>query len=439
MAEDQQIVIPPIQFFADGPNEEVRAANLEAVLPSPGFPEAAILVADAITKRADTILLDFTRDAVSVRYQVDGVWHPMPGKDRQSGDYMLATLKKLSNLNFQERRARQEGEFGAKFHNTTTTCYLTSQGVKTGERVAIRLDDGKKKFETLESIGMRPKMAESLKELLGLDRGLILFSSLPGDGASTTWNTVLNNCDRLMRDFYVIENSASPEKEVINIESITYDRSLGQTPQTPLHQLLLRQPDVIAFSEPLQDAETVNSLSDLVLDQNLLILARIQSRSAIEAMLRVLLLKPDVERFAESLCAVLYSRLMRKLCDNCRQAYEPPPELLKKLGIAPGRVQTFYREFQPPPPEQMVDERGNQIPYTPCINCNGIGYRERSGIMELLTVDDRIRKSLTQQPSLASVTEVAKECGHISLKEEGVVVIAKGGSSITELQRVLKK
>lgn len=439
MADEQQVVIPPIQFFADGPSEEVRNANLEAVLPSPGFPEAAILIADAITKHAETILLDFTRDAVSVRYQIDGVWHPMPGKDRQAGDYMLATMKKLSNLNFQERRARQEGEFGAKFHNTTTTCNFVSQGVKTGERVAIRLDDGKNKLEKLEDLGMRPRMIESFRELLSQDKGLVLFSTLPGDGSTTLWTSSLNGCDRFMRDFYVVENGAMSEPDVINVEEVPYDRSQGQTAETPLPGLLLREPNVLAFSEPLVDGDMLNTAIDLVLDKDLLVFVRISSRSAVEAMLRTLLLKPNAERLAQSLIGVMYGRLIRTLCENCKQAYQPPVELLGKLGIAPGRVQNFFREFQPPPPEQMVDERGNPIPFVPCMACNGIGYRGRTGIYEFLTVTDEIRNTLTNQPSLATVTEAANNSGHVSLKEEGVVQVAKGVTSITELQRVLKK
>ena len=435
----QPIPLPPITFVADGVNDDVRTANLEAVLPSPGFPDAAILIADAITKHADQILLDYTRDAVAIRYQVDGVWHPMPAKDRQSGDYMLASLKKLADLNYQERRARQEGEFKAKFHGRTTTCYFISQGVKTGERVAIRLDQGPRKFESLAELGMRPKLVDKYKAMVAKPTGLILFSTLPGDGASTLWHTAINQCDRLMRDFYAVENGAAVEREIINVESIAYDRSAGETAETKLPGLLLRQPDVICFSEPLDRAKMVDTLTDLVLEKNLLIFGRIHARSAEEALLRTLVLKPNAKRFAEAIQGVVYTRLFRRLCDHCKQPYLPQPALLQKLGIAPGRVQNFFREYQPPPPEEMVDAKGNPIPYVPCPYCNGIGYRERGGMFEVLEVNDAIREVLTGKPSVEAVATAARESGHVALKDEGIVQVAKGLTSISELQRVLKK
>ncbi len=90
--------LPPIKFTAAGESEEVREAILEAVMPSPGYATAVLLMADAITKRADIVLLDYTAGAVSVRYFVDGIWHSMPGMDRATGDYMLATIKQLASL-----------------------------------------------------------------------------------------------------------------------------------------------------------------------------------------------------------------------------------------------------------------------------------------------------------------------------------------------------
>lgn len=440
MAEEQQpqVVLPNITFYADGPNEEIRQANLDAVLPSPGFPETAFLIADAITKRAENVLLDYTRDNVATRFQIDGVWHSMPDRDRQSGDYMLATLKKLANLNYQERRARQEGEFGADFQRATTTCTIISQGVKTGERVAIHLDDGKKKLESLEDLGMRPKLVEQVKAGVRIDKGLIIVSSLPGDGSTTTWTATLNACDRFMRDYFVVEELNSVEPEVINIESRTYDRAKGETVEQLIPKLLLREPDVLAFSEPLT-TEMIEPLCDLVLEHDALVLCRVHARSAVEALLRVLLLKPPVEKFTQALSSVVYSRTIRLLCEGCKQPYQPPAELLTKLGLPPGRIETLYREFQPPPPEQMVDASGKPIVYTPCIYCQGLGYRGRTAFFEHLRVTDPVRQALNNKPSLDSVTAAAKQSGHISLKEEGIVVVAKGATSISELQRVLKK
>ena len=130
--------LPPITFVADGESEEIRQANLEAVLPSPGYPTTVLLMADAISKRADVILLDYTAANVSVRYEVDGLWHSMPAMDRTNGDYLLATLKQMANLDWQQRRERQVGKFTADYLKQKHKCVLTSQGVPS----AIHRKDG---------------------------------------------------------------------------------------------------------------------------------------------------------------------------------------------------------------------------------------------------------------------------------------------------------
>ena len=103
--------LPPIDFKPGGENDEVKKANLQLVLPSPGYPSICLIMADAIVKHVDVILFDFTEAQVNVRYQVDGIWHPMPSFDRESGDYMLATAKQIANLDYRERRQRQVGTF----------------------------------------------------------------------------------------------------------------------------------------------------------------------------------------------------------------------------------------------------------------------------------------------------------------------------------------
>ena len=436
--QEQPVELPPINLLADGPSPEIREANQEAILPSPGYPDTCFLLVEAIIKRVDICLLDYTKDQVAIRFQIDGVWHEMPPRDRTSGDYLLATIKKLANLNYQERRARQEGEFGAEYRMKTYRFEFTSQGVRTGERVVIRVDRKKKPLKTLEDLGMRPRMREALHEHFHAQDGLVLMSTLPGDGKSTLWSCTLGNIDRFMRDFYSIENQNAAENEIINIAQITYDADLGETPKDKLPQLLLRQPDAICFPD-LVNGEVVDEITALANEQHKLVVGFSPARSAVETLLRVLVHKPDVQAFADSIKAVVHQRIVRKLCDNCKQAYQPAPQLLAKLGLPANRVPQLFDEWRPPPPEQQVDEKGNPIEIPICPKCNGIGYYGRTGIFELLIINDDIRKVLVSNPSLEALSEAAQKSGHISLKDEAVVLVAKGVTSVQEIQRVLKR
>ncbi len=430
--------LPPIQFTADGPSDEVREANLETVMASPGYGDMAILIADGLTKMAGTVVLDYARDAVSVRYQIDSVWHQMPQMDRESADHLLASMKRLAHLNYQERRARQDGQFVALFHAFKSKCSIISQGTKTGERVVIRLKLPRTEPKNWDDLGMRKKMQEQLREFIAVNEGLVLFSSLPGDGMSTSWHAALDSCDRFMRDFFSVEDVHAIEKEVINVESVTYDSKSGETPMSVIPQILLREPNVLCVPN-LTNGENIEYLCDLANEDEKLIVSTIHAKSAVEALLRALVHKPPADKFAKAIRCVINQRMVRKLCDNCKQAYQPAPQLLQKLGIPVGRVREFYNEFQPPPPEMQVDDRGNPIEIKPCPKCSGIGFYGLTSIYELMVVTDEMRRVLQTQPNVKALTEAAKNAGHISLRDEGIVLVARGVTSINELQRVLKK
>lgn len=437
-SQHPNVELPPIKFSADGRSDDAKQANLDAVLPSPGYPDAALLIADAMTKRADLIVLDYSAQAVKIRLQIDGLWHELPPRDRASGDYMLATLKKLADLNYMERRARQEGEFAAELLTQKIKFDFVSQGVPTGERVVIHVNRKKPPTETLEDLGMRKKMLEEIQGHLAKPKGLILVSTLPGDGHTTFWRGMLAAFDRFLRDYYSIEEKSRVEKEVININPVTFDESIGQTAKDVVPDLLLREPDVIVFPD-IPSGEMFDYYCDLAIEEEKLVMTRIPAKSSVEAILRVMALKPNLAKFAEVLQCVTYQRSIRKLCDKCRQPFPPPPQLLQQLGLPPGRVQTLYNHTQPPPPEQCVDAQGNPIEIQICPKCSGLGFYERCGIFEYLNITDRLRQALTKTSDLQTLTNLAAAEGHLTLREEGVVLVAKGETSIQELQRVLQK
>ena len=138
-------------------------------------------------------------------------------------------------------------------------------------------------------------------------------------------------------------------------------------------------------------------------------------------------MKVPAKEFAPVIKAVLYQRLIRLLCPDCKVGYTPPPEVLKKMGIPTGKVEQLYR---PPKPEE-IDK--------PCRACQGMGYQGRTGIFELLVVNDQIREILVKQPKLDLLKKAARASHQRLLQEEGILLVAKGVTSIPELMRVLKQ
>jgi type II secretory ATPase GspE/PulE/Tfp pilus assembly ATPase PilB-like protein len=312
-------------------------------------------------------------------------------------------------------------------------CRLLSQGVRTGERIALYINIPEPPLETLDDMGIRPKLKEPLLQVLNRDDGILLVSAMPGEGFTATWRATLAACDRFLRDYYVLEEKSRVEPEVINIKSITYDESKGETPFTPMPNLLLQEPNVLAFTEPTSGA-VIDQMTELS-EKNFLVITRNHGKHCIDALLRLIVLKPNVKRLAAQLQAVVCMRIIRKLCTECRVPYAPHPGLLKQLGIPPGRIRHFYKAFEYKP--GMVDENEKEI--EPCTHCSGIGYRERTGIFELLQVNDAFRRALVENPRLDHLTSVARANRHISMRDMGILEVASGNTSLEELQRVLKK
>ena len=132
---------------------------------------------------------------------------------------------------------------------------------------------------------------------------------------------------------------------------------------------------------------------------------------------------------------VVYVRLVRRLCETCREAYQPAPDLLQKLGIPAGRVQVLYREKQPRQPGQERKRGEPEI----CPACRGLGYKGRIGIFEIMALDDKMRQAVRKQANIETLKKLARAAGNRTLQEEGILLVALGTTSLTELQRVLKQ
>lgn len=425
---------PPVKITAKGASSQINQSNQLMARQSPGYVTVKELLGDALFRRVSRILLDYTKESVSIRFDIDGVWHNVEPRDRESGDVMLAVMKKLCNLKMDERRARQEGEFDASFMEQKYTCHLTSQGTKTGERVIIEINTKKSPFENMDDLGFRDKLRDDLKASLAEKQGLVIISAMPTGGLRTTWNLTLRATDRYMRDFAAIEDKAKPVTHVENIEVHAFDLQADESLDKLLPKVALREPDVFVLPE-LESGAALDILCRQVNEENRLVVLGVRAKETSEALLRVLSLKPNAEAFAQAATCVLNQRLVRRLCETCRQAYEPPADLLQKLGIPAGRVQVLFREFQPPPPGQKRPKGEPEV----CPDCGGLGYKGRIGIFELTNVDDRLRQALVRQPQLDTLRQLSRQAGNRTMQEEGILLVARGITSLTELQRVLKQ
>lgn len=408
------------------PEERTNQANLIAARQSPGYLFVKELIASMVDQRSDKCILDYTQQQVVTRQHIDGVWHNGDARERESADIMLAVMKTLANLNASERRKKQESKFGAKYKEHAYVCPIASQGVPTGERVVLQVLGGAQRaFKHYEDLGMRQKMAEQWAQCMATNKGVLVIAGMPEGGLTTLTDVSLMETDRLLRDFAAIEEVHHRERELENIDVTTYDSAKGETPATILPSLIRKYPNVYILRD-FSNPEAQKLLLNEVRDDERLVITNVHAKSAPEALLRMLQLKVPQKDFATLVTAVLCIRLIRKLCDSCKVAYAPAPDLLKKLNIL-GKVDAFYRT---PKPEE-IDK--------PCKECGALGFKNRTAVFELLLVDDKIREILIKAPKLELLTKAARLAGMRPFQEEGLVLVAKGITSLPELQRVLKE
>jgi type II secretory ATPase GspE/PulE/Tfp pilus assembly ATPase PilB-like protein len=423
---------PPVVLTArGGANERENNVRLLSARQAPGFREARQVLADGLSRRADAIILDFVQQAVEVRYLVDGVWLEGQAYDRETCDPALEALKILCGLNPQERQRRQEGAFQAEFRGggkpESVSCTFASQGTATGERVALQWERKRVSFASLEELGMRPKMQEQLIEVIAKPAGFVLLSAMPGAGLRSTTNVLLRGLDRFMREFATLEDETNRYEPIENVPVTTYKPDQQKDLTDVLRKLFHTEPSVVVIRDLVNPTMVAQMFDEI--RENRMFISTIRAKDAVDALVRLIGLKVPADGVAQNVSAVLSQRLIRKLCESCKEAFVPTPELLQQLQLPPGRVQALYRP-RTPHPEQ---------PEEPCRKCHGVGYLGRTAIFELLLVDPSLGKTLSGLPKPDVVRQAARRAGFRTLQEEGILLVAKGVTSLAELMRVLKQ
>ncbi len=420
---------PPVKVFGhSGVDGVTDNARLGMARQSPGLLTAREILAEGMAVRATAFMLDYTQQAAAIRTMIDGVWIPGEPRDRETADPALESIKLLCGLNPQDRQSRQEGTFAVEHQSQRYIATFASQGTQSGERALIQFVEGKIPRRTLDELGMRSKLQEQLDQLLHLPRGLVLFSAIPGGGLKSTVDAVLHYCDRFTREFATLEDEANRYQEVENVPATTYNIAGGEPLLAVLAKFFRTEPNVVVIRD-LVDGEILEFLCEQITDDRL-ILSTVRAKDCADALMQVSALGAPQAELAKAIVGVVNQRLIRKLCESCKEAYAPPPNVLQQLGIPEGRVQAFYRPFQPNPQEP---------PKEPCQVCGGIGYLGRTAIFELMIVGDEVRRVLANHPTPEAIRRAARKEGMKSLQEEGVLLVAKGVTSLPELMRALKQ
>jgi type II secretory ATPase GspE/PulE/Tfp pilus assembly ATPase PilB-like protein len=210
-------------------------------------------------------------------------------------------------------------------------------------------------------------------------------------------------------------------------------------PSELIRKMILKEPDVFVFPSIPDEPTFATALSQAESNDKQVII-RYAASSAVQACVQICAQYPQAAKhFAGTLKAVLNQRIVRRLCDVCKQGFQPSPAMLKKLGIPPGRVAMLFQPFVMPPIEQQVDANGKPAPIPPCTACQARSYFGRVGIFELLRPGPEFRAALLKTQDVAQLTRIAQAEGFRTLQSEAILTVARGLTSLDELKRVFSK
>ncbi|HIJ70716.1 MAG TPA: Flp pilus assembly complex ATPase component TadA [Planctomycetes bacterium] len=409
----------------------ITANNNKAPLPSAKTPEAygyktaCEVFEDAIWRRTSDIIFQPTTKGYSVTYNIDGILTKQPEKTKEQMEYFIHYLKELADLDTNERRKPQTGNFKVIRDSQEFKWEVAVAGSTAGEQV--KLTKGMAySVMVLEDIGLDHDQLLRLGSIRDLDKGIFIISGPKKSGVTTTLYALLGNHDPFLNNINTLEKK--PAAELSNITQHTF--SLGDTGITTyarkLQTILRTAPDIIGIAD-CEDAKCAQLACAAARDGKI-VYVTIEAANVISALGKWLKLVPDKNSAIENLIGILCQRLVRKLCDECKQAYQPKQDLCRKLNIPADKMKLLYRAGV-----MQYDKRGRPIP---CENCQGTGFFGRTGIFEVAMVDEKTKKAVKEAQSLREISSHFRRSGMLYMQEQAVKKVSEG---ITAINEVIKK
>ena len=410
----------------------ITANKNEVPLPEPKTPDfhgynlAYDIFSDALYRRVSNIIfLPGHEGYVSIFY-IDGIAVKQPPLPKEQADYLIRFVKLLGNLDINEKRKPQKGKFKIRKDKQDNEWGIITAGSTAGEQVQInrKLQEN---LTRLEDLGLPPEQLQQLAELRGVNQGVFIVSGPPKSGLTTTFYALLRNHDSFINNVHTLEREKSGE--LPNITQEIFSPSDTTNYARKLESIIRMGPEIVGVSG-CTDKEAAKLCCKAARD-NKLIYVTLEADSVMNALAKWIQMVEDGSASLGSLIGITNQRLVRKLCDECKEAYTPDPELLKKFNIPKDSTKAFYRAGK-----VQYDKKGRPVT---CTNCQGTGYVGRIAIMEAIRVNDQIRKSIMNLKTLSEIARQFRAARMLYLQEQMLKRVLAGVTSINEMVRVLSK
>jgi type II secretory ATPase GspE/PulE/Tfp pilus assembly ATPase PilB-like protein len=399
---------------ARGLSEESFAADARDLATQPPVVRYVnLLIRDAFEAGASDIHLEATRDGVRVRCRLDGVLQPAADPPAHLDRAVISRIKLLADLDIAERRRPQDGRVRVRLQGRELDLRVSTVPTIFGESVVLRLLDRGDRELALHDLGLPPGLLAAMQLLARRPHGLLLVTGPTGSGKTTTLYAALALRDASSEKIITIEDPVEVAWD--RVTQVPVAAKTGVTFAAMLRSMLRQDPDVLLVGE-MRDAETADLAIRAALTGHV-VFSTLHTNDAIGAIPRLLDLGVPPYLIGATVEAVLAQRLVRRICEPCREPYLPDAVTLDRLA-AEGEAMSGLT-------------RGHG-----CAACRGTGYRGRTGVFELLRMTDDVRALLDARPSRAQLIERARASGMVSLRADGWAKVRAGITTVEEVLRV---
>jgi type IV pilus assembly protein PilB len=371
------------------------------------------LLADAVAKGASDIHIEPYEKTVRVRYRIDGMLHEMMSPPFKMRAAITSRLKIMAELDIAEKRVPQDGRIKIRINTKPIDLRVSSLPTIYGEKIVMRILDKSNLQVDLTKLGFEVEALSKFITAIEQPYGMVLVTGPTGSGKSTTLYSALNKINRPHSNIMTAEDPV--EYNLDGINQVNVHDEIGLTFAASLKSFLRQDPNIIMVGE-IRDLETASIATKAALTGHL-VLSTLHTNDAASSINR--LIDMGIEPFlaASSINAIVAQRLVRRLCDKCKQEVTLHEETLKEMGIT-----------ESPDELAVFQARG-------CVSCNDTGYSGRLGLYEVMSITPKIREMIIDRVSTADIKATAIEEGMLTLRADGLEKFKKGNTSLEEVLR----
>jgi type IV pilus assembly protein PilB len=439
-----------VELVEDKDEETNMAALAAAIDDAPVVKLINGILTDAVKRGASDIHFECFEHELRVRYRIDGALQDIMKPPIKLRAALISRFKIMSQLNIAERRVPQDGRIKLKMGRKVIDFRVSTLPTLFGEKVVLRiLDKGNLTLE-LEKFGIEPRAEQELMEAVMNPYGMVLVTGPTGSGKTTTLYSALSKINN--EDVNIMTAEDPVEYNIHGINQVLVRNDVGMTFAAALKAFLRQDPNIIMVGE-IRDLETGGIAIKAALTGHL-VLSTLHTNTAPETVTRLMDMGLEPFNVASALNLVLAQRLVRRLCNNCKEKYVPDPEELRAAKLTPemtlrdmrytqesidGLRARATKEAAPFLASTTLDTQIADLPFfrgRGCDQCSGSGLKGRQGLYEVMAMSPQIRKLIMQNAGAQEIKDAALENGMLTLRMDGLLKVMKG---ITSMEQVIRE